>query len=257
MDSDTTGGDSDVIKVSVSQEIRRFQEEINKVQAENVKFYQWKLKRCKVLPVPSPRKAHCHQMIQNKFYIISSAHSLIFSENILMIRIIEGFNICNLHRQFVEQQHQEERSEESVLLWRGDSVREQREFRFVSSNWVETKLFTAVQCVRVKSEPDLNNNEEVVSDRNVVNSKENSDITRSSESSAEEENLVLPSVKNLATLFQDVKINKTQNNPTICQQPPLNKSSEAGSVILQQFHQLCQRVKWIFFRSIYPPLCWQ
>ena len=87
-----------------------------KAQAENVKFYQWKLKRCKVLPVPSPRKAHCHQMIQNKFYIISSSLSLIFSENILMIRIIEGFNICNLHRQFVEQQHQEERSEESVLL---------------------------------------------------------------------------------------------------------------------------------------------
>ena len=43
------------IKVSVSQEIRRFQEEINKVQAENVKFYQWKLRRSKG-PVPSPRK---------------------------------------------------------------------------------------------------------------------------------------------------------------------------------------------------------
>lgn len=43
------------VKVSVSQEIRRFQEEINKVQAENVKFYQWKQRRSKV-PVPSPRK---------------------------------------------------------------------------------------------------------------------------------------------------------------------------------------------------------
>ena len=37
--------DKEIIKVSVLDEIRRFQDEINKVQAENVKFYQWKLRR--------------------------------------------------------------------------------------------------------------------------------------------------------------------------------------------------------------------
>ena len=35
----------DVRPISVSLEIKRFQEEINKVQAENCKFYQWKLRR--------------------------------------------------------------------------------------------------------------------------------------------------------------------------------------------------------------------
>ena len=35
----------EVIKVSVIQEIRRFQEEINKVEEENDKFYRWKMRR--------------------------------------------------------------------------------------------------------------------------------------------------------------------------------------------------------------------
>ena len=47
--------DKEVIKVSVLDEIRRFQMEINKVQAENVKFYQWKLRRSSKTPVPRPR----------------------------------------------------------------------------------------------------------------------------------------------------------------------------------------------------------
>ena len=37
--------EDEVIKVSVIQEIRRFQEEINKVEAENGKFYRWKMRR--------------------------------------------------------------------------------------------------------------------------------------------------------------------------------------------------------------------
>ena len=48
-------GDKEIIKVSVLDEIRRFQDEINKVQAENVKFYQWKLRRSSKTPVPRPR----------------------------------------------------------------------------------------------------------------------------------------------------------------------------------------------------------
>ena len=40
---ETEGGQ--VRAISVSLEIRRFQEEINKVQAENCQFYQWKLRR--------------------------------------------------------------------------------------------------------------------------------------------------------------------------------------------------------------------
>ena len=47
--------DKEIIKVSVLDEIRRFQDEINKVQAENVKFYQWKLRRSSKTPVPRPR----------------------------------------------------------------------------------------------------------------------------------------------------------------------------------------------------------
>jgi len=47
--------DKEVVKVSVLDEIRRFQMEINKVQAENVKFYQWKLRRSSKTPVPRPR----------------------------------------------------------------------------------------------------------------------------------------------------------------------------------------------------------
>ena len=37
--------EDEVIKVSVIQEIRRFQEEINKVEEENGKFYRWKMRR--------------------------------------------------------------------------------------------------------------------------------------------------------------------------------------------------------------------
>ena len=37
--------EAEVIKVSVVQEIRRFQEEINKVEEENDKFYRWKMRR--------------------------------------------------------------------------------------------------------------------------------------------------------------------------------------------------------------------
>ena len=53
-DMDNTD-DKEIIKVSVLDEIRRFQDEINKVQAENVKFYQWKLRRSSKTPVPRPR----------------------------------------------------------------------------------------------------------------------------------------------------------------------------------------------------------
>lgn len=90
-------------------------------------------------------------------------------------------------------------------------------------------FIVSVQCVRVKSDPDFNNNEEAFSDSNtkspekVVNASTHQDHT-------EEENLVLPSVKNLATLFQDVKKLTAQNNPTICLTG--KKSSEAGSVVL-------------------------
>ena len=41
---------AEVRPISVSVEIRRFQEEINKVQAENCKFYQWKLRRVSSRP---------------------------------------------------------------------------------------------------------------------------------------------------------------------------------------------------------------
>lgn len=37
--------EAEMIKVSVIQEIRRFQEEINKVEEENGKFYRWKMRR--------------------------------------------------------------------------------------------------------------------------------------------------------------------------------------------------------------------
>ena len=42
-------------KVSVSQEIRRFQEEIDKVQQENTSFYRWKLRRATAAPRPRVR----------------------------------------------------------------------------------------------------------------------------------------------------------------------------------------------------------
>lgn len=45
-----------VIKVSVIQEIRRFQEEINKVEEENGKFYRWKMRRTSSTKPPQPRK---------------------------------------------------------------------------------------------------------------------------------------------------------------------------------------------------------
>ena len=40
--------------ISVSLEIKRFQEEINKVQAENCQFYQWKLRRAASRPSLGP-----------------------------------------------------------------------------------------------------------------------------------------------------------------------------------------------------------
>ena len=40
-----------VTKVSVIQEIKRFQEEINKVEEENGKFYRWKMRRASKTPV--------------------------------------------------------------------------------------------------------------------------------------------------------------------------------------------------------------
>ena len=94
-------------------------------------------------------------------------------------------------------------------------------------------FIVSVQCVRVKSDPDYdnNNNEEAFSDRNTISTKEvtNSPTARTQENT-DEENLVLPSVKNLATLFQDVKMLTTQNNTNICLTG--KKSSEAGSVVL-------------------------
>ena len=44
----------DVRPISVSLEIKRFQEEINKVQAENCQFYQWKLRRVASRPSVAP-----------------------------------------------------------------------------------------------------------------------------------------------------------------------------------------------------------
>ena len=40
--------------ISVSLEIKRFQEEINKVEAENCQFYQWKLRRVASRPSVPP-----------------------------------------------------------------------------------------------------------------------------------------------------------------------------------------------------------
>ena len=40
--------------ISVSLEIKRFQEEINKVEAENCQFYQWKLRRVASRPSLAP-----------------------------------------------------------------------------------------------------------------------------------------------------------------------------------------------------------
>ena len=89
-------------------------------------------------------------------------------------------------------------------------------------------FIVSVQCVRVKSDPDINNNEEAFSD---TNTKATEKVVNASEQEhTDEENLVLPSVKNLATLFQDVKKLTAQNSPTICLTG--KKSSEAGSVVL-------------------------
>ena len=44
----------EVRAISVSLEIKRFQEEINKVQAENCQFYQWKLRRVASRPSVAP-----------------------------------------------------------------------------------------------------------------------------------------------------------------------------------------------------------
>ena len=53
---DETEGEEgrEVRAISVSLEIRRFQEEINKVQAENCQFYQWKLRRVASRPSLGP-----------------------------------------------------------------------------------------------------------------------------------------------------------------------------------------------------------
>ena len=52
MMEETEGGQ--VRAISVSLEIKRFQEEINKVEAENCKFYQWKLRRVTSRPSLGP-----------------------------------------------------------------------------------------------------------------------------------------------------------------------------------------------------------
>ena len=49
---ETEGGQ--VRAISVSLEIKRFQDEINKVEAENCKFYQWKLRRVASRPSLGP-----------------------------------------------------------------------------------------------------------------------------------------------------------------------------------------------------------
>jgi hypothetical protein len=59
-------------KVSVSQEIRRFQEEIDKVQQENTSFYRWKLRRATTAPRPRVRTILTSAVSTES--LLSSAH---------------------------------------------------------------------------------------------------------------------------------------------------------------------------------------
>jgi len=161
--------------VSVSQEIRRFQEEIDKVQQENTSFYRWKLRRATTAPRPRVRTILTSAVSTES--LLSSAHGKKGKGN-------KKVSYC-----------------EAVTV-------------FGSSE-------SLVQCVNVKY--DMNNNDGGITPTLHCGPK------------PQEEELVLPSVKKIATLFcrpapaepehRHTDKLQHQNKPTaICPQP---SSSEA------------------------------